>query len=79
MSKSDFAIMIGTTFLVIYLALETFDAAFSWMMLLFSISPMIIIWMTFQILKHGVFDGEDLGENEEYGYGDRRKEDLGMF
>ncbi len=79
MNKSGFAIMIGTSFLIVYLFLETVDAAFKWMLLLFSLSPIVIIWMAVQILKYGVFDGKELGNDEEYGYGDRDKSKLGMW
>lgn len=47
----------------------------SWM---FVLSPVLLIWMVYTVIRHGQYDGPELDE-EEWGYEDRDKDDLGIF
>jgi hypothetical protein len=47
--------------------------------LIFSLSPFIILWIVFSILKHGKYEGKELEEKEEWGYSDKDKNELGVF
>lgn len=38
-------------------------------MLLFS--PLLVVWLAYSIIRNGQFDGRELKEGEEFGYGDR--------
>jgi hypothetical protein len=38
---------------------------------MFSLSPFLVIWMAYTILKYAPFNGRELKENEEYGYQDK--------
>jgi hypothetical protein len=51
--KSVQAVVIATFYLVIYILFLSFDATLRIAFFLFSLSPVLIIWMTMRILKHG--------------------------
>lgn len=41
--------------------------------MIFIISPGLIIFMVYSVLKHGEFEGEELANGQEFGYLDRPK------
>lgn len=43
----------------------------NWVALVFSISPILIIWMVWVVLKYGEYTGEELEDEQEFGYVDR--------
>ena len=43
------------------------------------LSPLFMLWMAFSILRFGKYSGEDLPADDEFGYADKSKEDLGVF
>jgi hypothetical protein len=45
---------------------------------MFLVSPFLLIWMVVTVLKSGKYEGPELGENE-FGYQDKNKDDLGIF
>ena len=45
---------------------------------MFSLFPIIIIWVTLTIIKFSSYEGRELND-EEWGYQDKEKEDLGRF
>ena len=47
--------------------------------LLFTLFPFILLWIVFSILRHGKFEGKELEEQEEWGYSDKDKNELGVF
>lgn len=38
---------------------------------MFIVSPFLVVWMVYTVLKYGVYTGRELAEDEEYGYQDR--------
>lgn len=43
----------------------------NWVALVFSISPILIIWMVWVVLKYGEYTGVELEDEQEFGYVDR--------
>ena len=43
------------------------------------LSPLLMLWMAFGILCFGKYKGEDLSANDEFGFADKSKENLGLF
>lgn len=75
--KDIFAVGLATAYLFIYLGFIQFGSIdYAMAMLMFS--PVIIIWMVLMVLKSDKYNGKALGE-DEFGYQDRNKEDLGVF
>lgn len=79
MKKVNYAIIGASIFLLTYLLLEALEADFRWVLLMFVLSPFVVLWMAYMILKHGEFKGKELAADEEYGYGDKDKSKLGMW
>ncbi len=71
--KSEFvAISIVSLVLIAYSLCATFGIFLGFVFLTVSISPLLVIWMVWVVLKHGTFEGRELAEQEEYGYADRQ-------
>jgi hypothetical protein len=43
---------------------------------MFLLSPFLVAWMVYTVLKKGVYTGRELAENEEWGYSDKDSKDL---
>ena len=43
---------------------------------MFLFSPILVFWMVITLLKHGKYTGTDLGKDEEWGYEDKRRDEL---
>ena len=69
----------GTVYLLFYLLLFEAEAPLWITGLMFSLSPVLVIWMAYQILTNAVYNGHELGPDEEFGYEDADKTQLGVF
>lgn len=72
------AVIVVTIYLIVYCALLQFENTPKYSMLMFLFSPVMIIGMVYIVLKYGKYDGPGLG-NDEFGYQDKNKDDLGTF
>lgn len=77
-AKVIFAITAASTYLLLFLFFIFMNkpSIASWM---FLFSPIVILWMAYMIIKFGKYSGVELKPGEEWGYEDKKKEDLGMF
>jgi hypothetical protein len=46
--------------------------------ILFFLSPFLVIWMVYRVIRYDSYHGKELND-EEWGYADKKKEDLDMF
>lgn len=67
-----------TVYMLIYIALLQEEGTRDYAFLMLLISPLLFVCMLFTILKYGKFSGRELG-NDEFGYQDKMKDELGMF
>ena len=70
---------IVTGVLLLYCVLIGFDLSISLVNFIFAISPFLLLWMTYTIIRHGIYNGKELQEAEEWGYQDKDKEELGVW
>jgi hypothetical protein len=68
-----------TLYLLVYVILHQTGAELRVLAWMFVFSPALVIWMVYTILKYGIYSGPELAEQQEYGYQDKQKEDLGTF
>ena len=68
-----FATSIVTAYLALYYILFYAGASENIITTMFACSPFLVIWMVITILKYGKYTGKELGEQEEWGYEDRKK------
>ena len=73
-----FAVGFATSYLFIYLLLLQFESSIPYPFILLLFSPFLICWMVYIVLKHGKYDGPELGKYE-FGYQDKHKDELGVF
>lgn len=62
----------GVSFiLLLYTMFASTGILLNWVALIFAASPVLIIWMVWVVLKYGEYKGEELEDNQEFGYVDR--------
>jgi len=57
--------------LLLYTMFASTGILLNWVALIFAASPVLIIWMVWVVLKYGEYDGEELEDEQEFGYTDR--------
>ena len=77
--SSAFAITAGSLYFLLYLILIFSNVSPNLVVIMFTFSPFIIVWMAYTIIRYGKYTGEELKETDEWGYEDRKKEDLGFM
>lgn len=70
-TKASFSIIFTTAYLVIYCILLQVASLQGLAVGMFLISPFVLCWMVYVVLKYGRFTGRELAEGEEFGYEDR--------
>lgn len=76
--KVTFSVWVVSLYLLLFLIFVGFENAViaGWM---FLFSPFLIIWMVYTVLRYGEYTGRELEDDEEWGYEDKSREDLGIF
>ena len=73
------SIILVTLYLLAFGVAGRLGAPLSLMFLMFSLSPILIIWMVYTVIRYGKYTGKELKPNEEWGYEDTPKDQLGTF
>ena len=76
--KPALAVTFGSVYILLYCICLQYEKRLNIAFLLFSLFPVIIIWVTLTIIKFSQYKGRELN-GEEWGYQDKQKEDLGRF
>ena len=79
MSKSIVITSLVTMYLVIYHVLFLYNASFRLLTAMFVLSPFLVGWMAYTILKDKNYKPGELEKGEEWGYSDRDRSTLGTF
>ena len=74
-----FVVAAVTLYLVVYTVLFHTGASMNILLTMFLISPALVLWMVYVVLKYGKFDNKELEPDQEWGYSDRSRESLGTF
>jgi hypothetical protein len=70
MKKDLLSIYLLSAVLLVYCILIQFEVTVDYAVLIWMISPLLIISTVLVVLKYGKYNGPDLGE-KEFGYADR--------
>jgi hypothetical protein len=73
MKRDILSATIVTTYLVVYTVLFHAGAPLPVLGSMFLLSPFLVLWMVYSIIKHGVYKGKELEETEEWGYADKER------
>lgn len=79
LKKPAFAVLITTIAVVLYNILPRFTDSFILPGIILITSPFLMGWMVYTILRFGKYNGKELNDKEEWGYQDKRNDELGMF
>jgi hypothetical protein len=79
LKNPSFVVSLVTVYLLIYTVLFHTWASMNTLLIMFVISPFLVIWMVYVVLKYGQFKSRELSEDEEWGYCDRSRDTLGTF
>jgi hypothetical protein len=77
-NKDIFSIYLATLYLIAYIILLQFETTIDYAIVMSLFSPLLICWMVYSVLRYSKYNGPELG-NEEFGYRDKIKDDLGIF
>ncbi|GEO11566.1 hypothetical protein [Segetibacter aerophilus] len=71
MKNYKFSTVFVTLYLIVYTIMLRLEVSLSVSLFMFSISPILVIWMAYTIVRYASYNGRELKENEEYGYQDK--------
>jgi hypothetical protein len=77
--KERIPVLVVSGILILYMLLMVARDSSRLPYIIFAISPLLIIWLAYNVIRHGEYKGKELEEGEEWGYTDKNKNDLGMF
>jgi len=77
--KPLFAVAVVSAILIIYCVLINFGICSPVVYFIFSISPLLLGWLAYTIIRFGVYNGEEFNTDEEWGYQDKSKEELDVL
>ena len=70
MKNYKFTTAFVTVYLLIYTVLHHSGAPVKILGWMFVLSPFLVLWMGYSILRYAPYRGRELKENEEFGYGE---------
>jgi hypothetical protein len=75
MNKASFSILFASIYLLVFLLmLHTEFNTVVWT--LFLLSPFVVLYMVYMVIRYGVYSGRELDEDEEWGYEDVDKKSM---
>lgn len=75
--KPSFAVAVVSGILVIYCLLLNINSPVAYF--IFAISPFLLLWMTYTVIRSGIYNGKEFEADDEWGYQDRNKDELGVL
>ena len=78
-TKELIPVFVVSGLLLLFNTLITVDGLSAIAGLIFLSSPFLIIWMIYAVLRFGKSSGKSLEKDEEWGYADKEKNDVGVF
>jgi hypothetical protein len=72
------SVMTGSIYVIVYCICLSSESLYPIAWLLFVLYPFLLAWVIFTILRPGKYQVTELND-DEFGYGDRQKNQLGVF
>ena len=76
--NTTFAAIFSTSYLVVYIVMLNVPVFLPYAELMLLLSPALMLWLVYAALKYGRHNNTTLGD-EEFGYQDKNKNELGIF
>lgn len=71
MKTDEIVISIVSALFLVYISFIAFDIFIPIAFLILLASPVLIIAMVWSVIKHGIYNGSELDDEQEFGYLDR--------
>lgn len=79
MNRSErIPVIVVSGLLLLYIFLVTTSSLPAISGLIFSLSPLLIVWLAYNVIRFGK-PVEELKQEDEWGYADKGKDELGIF
>jgi hypothetical protein len=76
--NANFSAGFVSLYLVAYCVMLQLEKTRDYAVIMFFLSPLIVCWMVYTVIKLGNYNGKSLA-NDEFGYQDKDKNGLGIF
>ena len=77
--KTPVSVYLASLILILYCISVLVNAPVKITATLFFIFPFFVVWMVVAVLRSKTGNEKELAEDEEWGYADKKKEELGTF
>lgn len=71
MKTDEIAITVVSALFLVYISFVAFEIFIPIAFLILLVSPILIIVMVWSVIKHGIYKGPELEDQQEFGYLDR--------
>ena len=71
MKSDEIAISVVTALFLVYISFVAFGIFMPIAFLILLASPLLIVGMVWSVIKHGIYNGPELEDQQEFGYLDR--------
>lgn len=76
--NASFSGVFTTIYLFAYCVMLQIPSLLPYAEVMLVLSPVVILWMMYTVLKHGKHNNTELND-EEFGYQDKKRNELGIF
>lgn len=77
--KAKTAVIILTIYLIVYAAFFQTGLSITLLAFMFLLSPVLVIWTVYLVLRDGTDKYPELDKVDEWGYLNKAKDELGLF
>lgn len=78
-TPAQIPVVLNTVVVVIYVLLHWFEAPLPILLFIVTVFPLLFVWMIIAVLRFDEYKGPELKDDEEWGYADKKPEQLGTF
>ena len=71
MKQTTIAVAGVSFLLLLYTLFASMEVFLGFVYLIFAVSPVLIIWMVWVVLRFGEYHGDEMVDEQEFGYEDR--------
>ena len=79
LKNSTFAVITVSLLLLFYVVLLQTGWLAPLAGLVYALSPLLMLWLVYTVIRYGRYSGKELQQDEEWGYQDRNNDELGIF
>jgi len=78
-TRARIPVVVNTSVVLIYVLLQFVEAPLPILLFIVSVFPVLLVWMVIAVIRFDEYKGPELKDDEEWGYADKKPEQLGTF